>query len=125
MDNSVMVVRPIKHLPTAVTKGLVFSIKRNIAARADGKSKEFTVKEQALYGGNHKRRTKRNRSGRCKQKIIGSQIKTHAEFLKSNNRGGRLPSGKAAKVSGAELAKFRSGLITELAGIAETENGKR
>lgn len=106
MDNSVMVVRPIQSLAAAITKRLVLPVERNVAARADGKSKEFTVKEQALYGGNHKRQTKRIRSGRCKQKIIGSQIKSNADFLKGGNRGSRLTSGNAAKVSGAELAKF-------------------
>ena len=78
-----------------------------------------------MYGGNRKREPKGIGSRRRKEQVIGSQFKSNAEFLKGGNRGSRLPSGNAAKVSGAELAKFRCSLITELAGITETENGKR
>lgn len=48
---------------------------------------------------------------------LSCQIKPYAEFLKSSNGRSRLTSGNAAKVP--------MRLITELAGIAETGNGKR
>ena len=44
-DNSVMEVGPIQSLAAAITKRLVLTVERNVAARTDGKSNEFTIKE--------------------------------------------------------------------------------
>ena len=55
---------------------------------------------------------------RRNQQVIGRQIKTNTELFQCQDRWGGFASGNAAEVSGAEVASFGGGFITELASIA-------